>query len=319
MAAAANVLTSKINVGNREDLSDLITRVAAESTPFITAIGEEKATSTTHEWQTETLAPPSLNNAQVEGDVIVTYDAPNLTTRIGNLCQIFRKTGSVAGTTEAVKSAGRSSDYNRQVILRGKELMRDMELTFTANQGTQLESGAIGRKCGGALAFMATNASRGSNGAPGGVAGTTVTNATNATSTRTWTEALLKSVMAQCFSNGATPSIVMMGGLLKQTASTFTGIAQQRRETGNKMAKIIAGADVYVSDYGDLQFVAHPYSFARDALFIDPEMWAVAKLRPVKETQLAVAGDAQQFMLLGEATLTCRNERGSGVAADLNA
>lgn len=319
MSAPTNVVSSIIAKGNREDLEDVIYRVAAGSTPFITAIGDTKATAVTHEWQTETLAAPNAANAQLEGDDLTAFAPPNLTTRLGNICQIFRKDGVVTRTQEAVKSAGRTSDYNRLRVLRGKELMRDMEAAFTANQGTQVESGSTPRRTAGALAFLTSHTSRGTGGASGGASGSTVTAATNGTSTRTWTEALLKSVMAQCFTDGGEPSIVIMGALLKQTASTFTGVAQQRRETGDKMAKIIAGADVYVSDFGELQFVPHPYALTRDALFIDPDMWAVATLDPVKSTDLAKTGDSDKFMLTAEKALVCRNEKSSGVAADLNA
>ena len=96
MAAPTNTVTGETpNVGAREDLENVIYRVAPEDTPFISNIGKVKASAIAHEWQTEALANADATNAQLEGDDVGTLDAPNLTTRVKNICQIFRKTGGV--------------------------------------------------------------------------------------------------------------------------------------------------------------------------------------------------------------------------------
>lgn len=48
MAAPTNTLTSLTAIGNREDLSDIIYRVAPEETPLLSNIGTSKATGTFH-------------------------------------------------------------------------------------------------------------------------------------------------------------------------------------------------------------------------------------------------------------------------------
>ena len=126
MALLTNDFTTYSNVGIREDLSDTIYRVAPEETPFINAIGSGKSTATFHEWQIESLASVNTANAQLEGDTI-TADAANVPTRVGNRCQIARKTASVSGTNDAVNKAGRDTEMARQVMLKGMELARDQE------------------------------------------------------------------------------------------------------------------------------------------------------------------------------------------------
>ena len=37
-------------VGNKEDVSDIITNISPYDTPLFSKIGKTKATSTTHEW-----------------------------------------------------------------------------------------------------------------------------------------------------------------------------------------------------------------------------------------------------------------------------
>lgn len=48
MAAPANTVTTLISIGNREDLEDVIYRVAPEDTPFFSNIGTAKATAVLH-------------------------------------------------------------------------------------------------------------------------------------------------------------------------------------------------------------------------------------------------------------------------------
>lgn len=270
------------------------------------------------EWQTETLASPDADNAQLEGDDVGTLDSPNLTTRVGNRTQIFRKTGGTSGTADAVEMAGRDEEMARQKLLKGKEAMRDLEKRCIGNYASQNQSGSDPRKLGGALAWLTSNVSRGSGGSNGGFSGGTVSAATNGTQ-RTFTEDQLKSVMASAFNNGAKPSQVYMSASHKQAFSAFAGIADIRVDA-SKGAKttIIGAADFYQSDFGILAAIPHAYGLTRDALFADPDMFALGTLRPWSTKPLAKTGDNERFMLVGEFTLECKNEKSSGVVADLS-
>ena len=318
MSAPTNTITGETpNVGAREDLEDKIYRVAPEETPFTANIGKVTAKAIDHEWQTETLASPSATNAQLEGDDVGTLDAGNLTTRVKNICQIAWKTGGVSETQEAVDLAGRASELARQKVLKGIELKRDFEARFIGNYASVAENGATTRKAAGALAWLTSNDSRGSGGSDGGYSAGIVAAATNGTQ-RTLTEALLKAVMATAFSNGARPSQAYMSGTHKQQMSAFTGIADIRASvSGGSQATIYGAADVYVSDFGKITLIPHPYGLTRDVLVADPKMFAVATLRPMTTSTLAKTGDNERFLIRAEKTLVCRNERAHAVIADL--
>lgn len=318
MAANTNTATTLTTIGNREDLENIIYRVAAEETPFMSNIGKTTAKAVTHEWQTETLATPDATNASLEGNQNANNNsAPNNTTRLGNKTQIFTKVGEVSGTQEAVDAAGRASDLARQKLLKGIELTRDMEARFVGNYASNDQSGGTSRKAGGALAWLTSNVSRGSGGANGGFGSGVVAAATNGTQ-RTFTETLVKTVLATAFSNGGKPSQAYMGPTHKQQFSAFTGIADIRvnaDKTG--MATIIGAADVYVSDFGKITLIPHPYGLTRDCLLIDPKYWAVATLRAATPENLGKAGDSTEFQIVGEKTLVSRNQASSAVIADL--
>ena len=317
MAASTNSTTTLVTIGNREDLEDTITRVAPEDTPFVSMAGTKSAKNTYHEWQTETLATPDATNASLEGNQnFQSIGAPNLTTRIGNRCQIFTKVGEVSGTQDAVDAAGRAKESTRQKMLKGLELKRDIEARAVGNYASNVESGATPRRMAGALAWLTSNVSRGAGGSSGGFSAGNVSAATNGT-LRTFTETLVKTTWATAFGNGAKPTVAMMGGTLKQAFSAFTGIANIREDAGGKMATIVAGADVYVGDFGRLTLVPHPYALTRDALFINPKLWSMANLRPIFSEDLAKTGDADAFQIIGEKTLVSANEKGNFVVADI--
>ena len=313
MATLTNAVTTANSLGNREDLEDVIYRVAPEETPFISNIGTTKAAGIYHEWQTETLASASSTNAQAEGNVF-TIAAGNLTTRVGNECQILTKTFGVSRTENVVKKAGRTSETNRQKLLKMIEARRDLEFSSLANNA----AASSPRQMAGILAWLTTNTSTGSGGSNGGwSAAPGPAAATNGTQ-RTFTETLVKTVMNSAFTNGGKPSQAYMSPTDKQNFSAFTGIADIRvAAKPNEMAAIVGAADVYVSDFGNLQLIPHPYGLSRDCVFVTPEMAAMATLDGWQAVELAKTADADQYAILYEGTFVCRNEKAHGVVRDI--
>ena len=319
MAVPSNTIQTMTRVGIREDLSDIIYNISPTETPFVTAIGRDKADNVYTEWQTDALVSANPNNKTVQGDDLANENRP-ATTRLGNYTQIFTKVVGTSTTDRAVKNAGRADEHSYQLAKAGKEIKRDMEARFTGNYAAVPPTSSVAGEAAGALAFMRTNASRGVGGVNPVLSGTTqgypVTAATNGTQ-RAFTEALLKTAIAQAWNAGGEPTLVIMSLLQKQTAAAFAGLAQSRRETGNKKTTIIAGADIYVSDVGELTFVPDRFCSTRDALIIDPEMWAIATLDPMQRRKLATTGLADRDAMYGEMTLKCRNDGASAVVADL--
>ncbi len=312
MAAPSNTIQSLNNIGIREDLQDVIYRVAPEETPFISNIGKSNAKQVFHEWQTEDLAAPNADNERLEGSDAGTLGAGNFTTRVGNYCQIFQKSGVIAGTQEASDLAGRASEVARQKTLKGLELRRDMEAAFVANRASRQEASTDARRVGGASAWMTSNTSNGAGGSNGGFSAGIVAAATPGTD-RNFTEDLVKSVMLSAFQSGGRPSMALMGAALKQKFSAFAGIADIRVNTARtSQASIVGAAEVYVSDFGNLTLVAHPYALAKECLLIDRTHWSVATLRPIFSQELAKTGDNYRFEIIGEATLCAKNQKSSG-------
>jgi len=129
MTIVSNTFTTYSAKGIREDLSNVITNIAPEETPFQSNIGRETISNTLFEWQTDTLADAAAN-AQLEGDDVGTFDSVTATVRLTNYAQISRKTIVLSNTEEVVNKAGRRSELAYQIAKRGSELKRDQEFIF---------------------------------------------------------------------------------------------------------------------------------------------------------------------------------------------
>lgn len=302
--------------GLREDLADVIYSISPTETPFQSSVGRTKATAVYHEWQTDSLAAATTNNAAVEGaDASDATLSP--TVRLGNYTQILQKTIKVSGTLDAVNKAGRKSEKAYQLAKASAEIKRDLEIILLANQGQSAgSSNSSARKMGSLLSWLKTNTSVvTSSNNPTTIGVSTRTDGTQ----RTFTEQLLKDAVANVFTSGGNPKVLMVGPSGKQKVSSFAGIAAQRfMAPSNKPTTIIGAADVYMSDFGTVSVVPNRFMRARDALVLDPEYAAVAYLRPFQTNELAKAGDSDKTQLLVECTLEVKNEAAHALIADLD-
>jgi hypothetical protein len=203
-------------IGNREDLADMIYNIDPVETPFQAAIDKTKATAVLHEWQTQALAA-AAQNAQVEGDEAA-FVAVTPTVRVQNRCQIARKTVIVSGTQDAVDKAGREGEMAYQMVLKNKELRRDMEFDLCGNQAPVTGNSTTARQLRPLCGWYATNFQRGATGANG----TTVLAAVDGTQVPL-TEAMIKTAMQQAWTQGGKPTMLMVGPSHKVAVSAFTG------------------------------------------------------------------------------------------------
>ena len=101
MAIVTNTFTTFDAKGIREDLSNVITNIAPEETPYMSNIGRESVSNSLYEWQTDTLASAAANK-QLEGDDVTSFDSVTATVRMQNYAQISRKTIVLSATEETV-------------------------------------------------------------------------------------------------------------------------------------------------------------------------------------------------------------------------
>jgi len=317
MAIVTNTFTTFDAKGIREDLSNVITNIAPEETPYMSNIGRESVSNSLYEWQTDTLASAAANK-QLEGDDVTSFDAVTATVRLQNYAQISRKTIVLSATEEVVNKAGRRSELAYQIAKRGSELKRDQEFTMLNGAVAAAGNTTTARGTASLQAFIKTNYDMQTNGANPSY--TTLPNSARTDgNVRTFTETILKNVIQQVWTAGGTPKILMTGPVNKQRVSGFSGIASSRFniDGGARPATIIGAADIYVSDFGNVQVVPNRFQRERDAFVIDPDYAKLMTLRPYQQIELAKTGDAEKRMLIVEWGLKVTAENAHGIAADL--
>jgi hypothetical protein len=307
-------------VGNREDLTDLIYNIAPTETPFLSNAAREEMAAAFHEWQTDTLSTASTSNAAIEGDN-PTNTSVVPTVRPGNYAQISTYAFQVSGTQQAIRHAGRKDELAYQLVKFGKTLKRDMEAILTGNHGSNAGGSGSARQTAGVEAWITSNwTTLGSGGSPSssgfqsGLVQAPVDNSVQGTVT----EAGVKAMIRAAWTAGGKPDLIMTGPFNKTKVSGFSGILTNNifQKAGGQ-AMIIAGADEYVSDFGNHRVVPNRFQRDRTILGLDMEYWAVSYLRPFTQFPLAKTGDSEQRQILAEYSSVSRNEKASFKVADL--
>jgi hypothetical protein len=315
MTIVANTFLTYNAKGIREDLANVIYSISPETTPFVSNVGKGSISNTAFDWQTDALAAAGAN-AALEGDD-TTFAAVTPTVRLQNYAQISNKNVIISGTEEKVNKAGRKSELAYQIARRGAELKRDIEFIALNGQAAVAGNSTTARTTGSLPAFLKTNTNKAGDGVD--PVYTTIPDNTRTDGTqRDFTEVILKDVIQQVWTEGGMPKILLVGPVNKQKASAFTGIAAQRYNAeGAKASTIVAAADIYVSDFGNVSIVASRFQRERDAFVVDPEYASIDYLRPMQTIDLARTGDAEKRLMLCEWGVRIHTEKAHGIAADL--
>ena len=321
MAAPTNTVLSTVAVGNREQLSDIVSRITPEDTPIYTMAGKEKTKGTHPEWEIDTLRAPQAN-AQTEGDDYI-FDALTQPTRVGNYTQIYSQGWVFSGTQQAVENAGNVVKVAEKKIKAAIEVRKDVELSIVTN--TASVAGAT-RLSGGLPSWLTSNVSRNSGSNGGFSSGTGLTVAETPGTQRAFTKALLDTVMQSCYNSGANVDTVVVSPYVKSVFVTFmsdTNVAAFRYTADGGKNTIVGTADFYEGPFGKVmvkpnRVMAASAAVARRAFLLDSDYVAMASLRPIQEDpDLAKTGDNKKGVIIGEQTLKIKNEAALGVVADL--
>ena len=323
MAIVTNTFQSTGAKGNREELSDVVSRITPEDTPIYSLI-EKIGFKTTHpEWTVDDLAAPA-DNAHLEGDEY-TFGATVSPERMGNYTQIMRKDGIISRTQNKTDEAGRATKVKEQKLKKGVELRKDVEYSIVAANpsvaGTTRKSGSLST-------WITSNVSRGADGANGGFnTGTGLTEAPDNGTLRAFSRTLLDGVMQSGYQNGANFRHLFVSPYVKSVFVTFmsdSNVASFRyAASSGQNNSIVANADVYEGPFGKVmvhpnRVMAGSAGLARNAFLIDPEFLKWGWFDKIHEDKrVAKTGDAEKFVLIGEGALKVSNEKGVGVVADV--
>jgi hypothetical protein len=312
MAQPSNTFDSYDAVGIREDLSDIITNVSPEETPFFTKARKTTARNTLHEWQTDSLRA-SAANAHIEGDA-TSAEARTATTRLGNYTQIFKNAVVVPDTDEGLNKAGRAAEIAYQTLKIAKEQKLDIEKALFDNNARAAGSSTVARELAGAPAWLTTNITNtGTGGADATGDGTDAR--TDGTQTA-FSQTDFDSCMQSIWENGGNPDTVYLSAFQMNVALGFTGNNNQRSSVQAGDERVVKSLAVYVTPWGTVEFVPSRENRGRDVFIMQDDMWEVATLRPTKNVELAKNGDNTTRQVLTELTLVCKSDAANGMVVD---
>ena len=312
MAQPTNTFDSYDAVGIKEDLSDIITNVSPEETPFYTKARKTRARNTLHEWQTDSLRASS-SNAHIEGDA-TTAEARTATTRLGNYTQIFKNAVVVPDTDEGLDKAGRAAEIAYQTLKIAKEQKLDIEKALFDNNARVAGNSSTARELAGAPAWLTTSITNtGTGGAdPTGDGTDARTDGTQTAFSQTDFDSCMQSI----WENGGNPDTVYLSAFQMNVALGFTGNNNQRSAVQAGDERVIKSLAVYVTPWGTVEFVPSRENRSRDVFIMQDDMWEVATLRPTKNVELAKNGDNTTRQVLTELTLVCKSDAANGMVVD---
>lgn len=331
-------------VSEREDLSNLISIISREDTPFVASIGKAKAKAILHEWQTDELRAPA-GNVRAEGvDFDDITEGTQHRTRLGNYTQIFAEKLSVSNTKRTVDQAGVKDEFKYQMKKKGTEMRRDLEHTLVHSWQGKLATDP--REMGGVQAYatdsmvwdaVAGDFADGTSDWTGVFAG----NGTFGGSAIAQTEVAIDltdidEVQQRVYEEGGKSTRVMVSPKNRRTISAAAQLANAnvRRDIGES-GKLRQSVDLYESDFGEVFIVPNwimgltgvagagplttdtPGDFT--AICYDPMWFNLATLRPMQEVDVGPRGDSTIGMLVEEVTLEVRNPKGFGLIVGIGA
>lgn len=346
MAIIANASSTYNTVGQREELSDLISMITPTDCPLQNLAKKGSAENRYFEWQTDSLTPATFGAGVLEGETAPTATFTP-TVRLANYTMIRSIQANVTDTEAAIKKAGRGKDEMAyQLAKKAKELKRHQESELI-NNGT-FNAGAVGtpRTTRGLYGSLDCNASVGGGTSALGnqvfaTAGVTAAGLSVPTSSaslaaannfapvagtaRAFTENLLNGTLQAIYNNGGDPDTIMMTPAHRQTFSTFvgngvgSGIATRYDEAGDK--KVTATVSIYESDFGSLKAVPNRFidtaTNSKTVYVLQSDTLSVNYLRNSHIKDLAVTGSYQAKLIESEFGLQINNILANGTIRDL--
>ena len=304
----------------REDLANMIWMIDPETTPVVSAIGRgPNAELIKTEWLVQTLQAAD-SNVQPEGFRYAAQPA-STPTRLFNECQIMFRSVTVSNTFRASNTVG-GEEWNRQMLLKGKELRRDLEWWVTRGL---VRSATDPRQMSGIQTFI----SQGSMGAgAGALPAGNGSNGPTAGTPRTLTLDMIATAMQQAFTSGGQPDSGFLSPRLKRAFSGLaiggTGnpiVAQQVVQSTSTTPITIAGAvDAYLTDFGRVEMAPDIFMPDGIVLLLDTQYADIAPLtgRDMLTERFAITGDAADGGVTFEGTLRVEAPKAHAMVGDLS-
>ncbi len=318
----------------KEDVMNQIWDISKIPLPYTDMVGSDTADNSYTEWTTDALGDPALGGWVVDGADSDQNDVAN-GERLGNQCGILTKEVRVTTRAQNSNTIGFSNALSYQVMMRQRELRRNVEANLLGIQGSQADNGDATPGIPAGLAAMVTQYDTGTGATGGGFSSGSWTAITPGAAPTALTEADLRDALQEAWTGGADPSVVMSVPAVIRALSTymFTSSAQIATLTkdtkGETSAATALGAvNSFITDFGIVvDFVPNriqqPYDVAGTddgcAVFLlDPSYIRISYLHGYRVEPLAKTGLSDKRMMAVDFTQKVLNPDAHRVLLDID-
>lgn len=294
----------------REDVLDVIFQITPLDTPAFNMCGDGEAKEVLVQTLQRSIRSRQVN-AHIEGETF-TNAAGQFPSRQTNHCQIFQKTPTVTGTTQAVGMYGIEDPFLDQMEQDMAGFKTDMDLAFVKGSrlsGQTLDSGGswATRFMDGIIYWLSR--------------GTLWSRSTDVT----LTEQILNDIGQTCWENGVTPRDMLVGATFKRRISGFSGypntgfgqIVQVSRPADD--FTLAAEIDVYHTDFVDARIFKDrnlgPDASASNQKYLvlfDRESFKKAWLRRPFSARRPYTADSEDGVIISEFTCVGSHTQAGG-------
>jgi hypothetical protein len=317
-----------------EDVMQQIWDISSIPLPYTDLVGSDTCDKSYTEWTTDKLDDPTLGGWVVDGADSDRNDAQG-GKRMGNQCGILTKEVQVSSRARASDTIGRGDELSYQVMMRQRELRRNVEANALGIQGSQADDGDTVPGIPAGLAAMMTQFDTGSGATGGGFSAGVWADVDPGAAVVALTENMVRDAAQAAWEDGADPTHLMSVPALIRRLSEYmftssSRIATLTRDTrgSDSAASALGAVNLFITDFGvTLEFVpnriqrAYQAAVAGDAaaLFIfDPAFFRLSYLRGYRVEELAKTGLSDKRMMSVDWTQKALNPDAGRVLLDLD-
>lgn len=315
-----------------EDVMQKIWDISNIPLPLTDMIGTDRSTNSYKEWTVDALQAPDTSNAVVDG-ADITSNNENLGNREGNQHQISAKRVQVSHRARNVDTIGRADELSYQIIMRQRELRRDVEAINLTYQASRADNGTLAGLSAGLNSWITDNDDRGAGATATGFSSGVVAAATQGT-TRPLTETLIRDAVEAVYIDGGDSAVIMgIPELIRRISQyLFTSSARVATLTSDQgksaeKATALGSVNVFVTDFGTVELVPNrlmPITNSTAAaenteLFVlDPMYLSLSFLQGYETEPLAKTGTSENRMMTVDWTLCVKNQKAQAIIADID-
>jgi hypothetical protein len=320
-----------------------IFRIDAVDLPYMDMAGTGRSDNPYKEWVQENLGAISIPTPVIDGS-----DAPAAGTfseaRIGNHHEINVRRIQVSDRAREVDAIGYSDRLIHELMLRQKEMKRNMEAGLLSNKASVAMTNAVAGQYAGCGALFARSVATAP--APNVINGTVGTfsagifSAPTPSAARALTETDVRLGMSLAYKAGGNPTLLMSVPEVVEKFSSYLFTASARIATlmtqndpvrqgkyEKQGIRAVGAVNTFVTDFGTLELVPNrsqtqytvgAVTTAANVYLFDPDYWEVSYLQNIQASEVARTGLAENRMLSVDYTNVAKQALSSAVIMGIN-